>query len=346
MTVRVVFAWIACLSIGALAGWACSRIGTPIPWMLGPMFAVGCLRVSGVRLVTLPGGREIGQLIIGTALGLYFTPVVVREVVGWWLLLAVGAVFAIALGYIGGLFLARLAGLDRTTAIFASVPGGAMEMAVLGHRYGGRADAIAAAQSLRIALVVAVIPAVFYKIGVHGTDAYLPGITAFDPKGFALLMAATAAGGMLFQRLRLPNAFVFGALALAIPLTAAEINLSAVPTGVSNAGQWLLGCSLGSRFHPDFRKGAPRFVAAVVTSVLITFAVTAAFGIALAWVSGLNPATLVLGLAPGGVAEMCITAKGLQLGVPLVTAFQVVRLVALLSLTAPVFAWLRRRRRE
>ena len=46
--------------------------------------------------------------------------------------------------------------------------------------------------------------------------------------------------------------------------------------------------------------------------------------------SGLHPATLVLGTAPGGIAEMCITAKVLQLGVPLVTAFHVTRLVVLL----------------
>ena len=69
--------------------------------------------------------------------------------------------------------------------------------------------------------------------------------------------------------------------------------------------------------------------------------ISAAFGVLLAWSSGLNPATLVLGTAPGGIAEMCITAKVLQLGVPLVTAFHVVRLVVLLLLTAPLFRHVR-----
>ena len=54
--------------------------------------------------------------------------------------------------------------------------------------------------------------------------------------------------------------------------------------------------------------------------------------------SGLHPATLVLGTAPGGIAEMCITAKVLQLGVPLVTAFHVARVVVILLTTVPVFA--------
>ena len=40
---------------------------------------------------------------------------------------------------------------------------------------------------------------------------------------------------------------------------------------------------------------------------------------------------------------MGITAKVLKLGVPLVTAFHVTRVVVLLLLTAPLFAWLRSR---
>ena len=90
-------------------------------------------------------------------------------------------------------------------------------------------------------------------------------------------------------------------------------------------------------------------MSAVVVSVLVSIALAAAFGVAIALASGQNAATLVLGMAPGGVAEMAITAKVLQLGVPLVTAFHVTRLVVVLMLTAPVFAraraWRRNRNR-
>jgi uncharacterized membrane protein AbrB (regulator of aidB expression) len=50
-------------------------------------------------------------------------------------------------------------------------------------------------------------------------------------------------------------------------------------------------------------------------------------------------ATMVLGTSPGGIAEMAITAKVLQLGVPVVTAFQVCRLVAVLVLAEPLNQW-------
>jgi hypothetical protein len=318
--------------------------------MLGPLVTLAFLRVAGVNVAAVPGGRQVGQWIIGTALGLYFTPHVVREVSGWWPLLVAGAVFSIGLGYAAGLVLARMAGIDSTTGIFASVPGGAAEMSVLGERFGARVDRVAAAQSLRILIVVVTLPAAYAMLGVHGVDRYVPGTMVFSSGGYALLMAATVAGGFVAMVLKVPNAFVLGSLAVAIPLTAADINLSATPVLASNAGQCLLGCALGARFQRDFLQGARRFVMAVSATVVGAIIVSAAFGWTAARLSTLHAATVILGTAPGGIAEMCITAKVLQLGVPLVTAFHVTRVVALLLCTAPLFArvraWRQRKRGE
>jgi len=331
------------LAVGVASGYVCVLLRTPIPWMLGPLFSLAFLRVAGVDVGVPTPVRYGGQWIIGTSLGLYFTPQVVYQVAGLWYLLFAGAVFSVAVGYATAVTLARMAGLDRTTALFASVPGGAAEMAVLGERFGARVDRVAAAQSLRILIVVAVIPAIYTLLGVHGADPYVQGAKTFVPSGFVLLMAATALGGYVLHRLHAPNAFVLGSLAVAIPLTAAQIDLSAIPQLASNVGQCLLGCALGSRFQRDFLQGAHRFVGAVLVSVLLAMALSAVFGAGLAYASGLHPATLVLGTAPGGIAEMCITAKVLQLGVPLVTAFHVARVVIILLTTVPVFARVQRR---
>ena len=338
--------WLKGLAVAVAAGYACRLAGTPIPWMLGPLFALALLRVGGARVDAPPGARYAGQWIIGTSLALYFTPAVVRQVAGLWPLLVAGAAFAVALGYVAGLVLARLAGIDRSTGIFASVPGGAAEMATLGERHGARTDQVAAAHSLRILLVVAIVPFAFQALDVHGADAYAPATTLFDPRGFALLMAATLAGCAALQWFGAPNAFVLGSLAVAIPLTAAGVELSSLPAPVSNAGQCLLGCALGARFRRDFLEGAPRFVAAVVVTTLLSIVLSAAFGATLARLGGQPVPTLVLGTAPGGIAEMCITAKVLQRGVPLVTALHVTRVVVLLLVTGPLFAALKSRRRR
>jgi uncharacterized membrane protein AbrB (regulator of aidB expression) len=47
-------------------------------------------------------------------------------------------------------------------------------------------------------------------------------------------------------------------------------------------------------------------------------------------------------MSPGGIAEMSLTAKTLQLGVPIVTAFHVMRLSALVLTIGPLYRLVQR----
>jgi hypothetical protein len=333
---------LAALAACVIGGAVCAGLGTPLPWMIGPLFAMAALKLAGLQLQPPRGARESGQLFIATALGLYFTPPVAREVLARWELLLAAAAFSIVLAYAGAWMISRLSDTDRTTALFASVPGGATEMAVLGERYGARVDRIALAQSLRILMVVVIVPFAFAALGVKGVDAYSQVDVAVAPAGLVVLLAVTATGGVLFALVRVPNAWMLGPLAASIALTASGVAWSAMPTVLTNAGQLLMGCALGARFEREFMYRSPRFVAVVAVSVLVAMTASVAFAYLLARISLVPLPTLVLATAPGGIAEMCITAKVLQLGVPLVTAAHVTRVVVLVTTTAPVFSALRR----
>jgi len=100
----------------------------------------------------------------------------------------------------------------------------------------------------------------------------------------------------------------------------------------------LLGCALGSRFNRSFLARAPRFVAAVVVTVAVAMGVSVLFALTMARLTGIHPATLILATAPGGIAEMAVTAQILGLGVPMVTSFHVTRVILLLTCTGPLFA--------
>lgn len=324
---------VLCAAAGALFSW----MKTPLPWMIGPLVAMATCNFSGLELRAPTGGREFGQVIIGTALGLYFTPAVAHEVASNWYLLLLAALVAIALGGVCGWFVAVATGTDRTTAFFASVPGGATEMAVLGERFGARTDRVAIAQSLRILVVVILVPYALAYSGVHGADVYVPLRAALDWRGLGTLLAIGALAGGAFLMVRLPNAFMLGPLAIVIALTANDLQFSSMPSGMSNLGQALLGCALGARFERRFLQGAPRFMAGVLASILISLVLAALAGTALAWFSGLPVPSLILATAPGGIAEMSITAKVLQLGVPLVTAAHVTRVIVLVTTTGPIY---------
>jgi membrane AbrB-like protein len=323
----------ACIAGGAL----CAMIGTPLPWMVGPLFAMALFKFAGANLSSPRFGRESGQLVIGTALGLYFTPHVAREVLANWHLLIAAAVLATALGWICGLFLARYTGIDKTTAFFACVPGGATEMAILGERMGAKPDRIALAQSLRILMVVIIIPFSLTLADVHGSDVYFQVAMAPNALGLVQLLAVGTVAGALLAWGKVPNAFMLGPLAVTIGFTAAEQHFSSVPGALSNAGQLLIGCTLGSRFEREFVKKASHFMFVVALSILLAILLAGIGGWLLASLGGLPVPTMVLATAPGGIAEMCITAKVLQLGVPLVTAAHVTRVLILVTTTGPMF---------
>lgn len=318
------------LAVSAVGGALCAYIGTPLPWMIGSLLAMAICNFSGASLVAPRFSRECGQFVIAMTLGLYFTPSVFSLVLThWWVLLGAAA-GAIAMGHLTGLFLSRAGGVDASTAFFASIPGGAMEMARLSERWGAAVDKVAISHALRLLLVVCIFPVAMTLAGAHGSDTYHPVLIPLDGLKLAELAAITSLGGILFQAAGFPNPWMMGPLIATIALTACGIEFSSMPRGLANAAQVALGCSLGSRFTRRSLTGAPRFVAAVLASLALIMLLSVLFGWALAWVSGLSVASVILACAPGGIAEMSITARTLQLGVALVTAAHVTRVLVIL----------------
>ncbi|MFN3987006.1 MAG: AbrB family transcriptional regulator [Rhodocyclaceae bacterium] len=326
------------MTLAVLAGAAAQRLDVPLPWMIGPLFSVALLRVAGVRLEALPGGRQAGQWAIGTALGLYFTPAVVAQLAQNAPLVLVVAVASLFMGAVCAGFMLAFGRVDRSTAFFASLPGGASEMASLAERAVARVDRVAAAHALRVMMVVSVVPFALTWYGPRGGDpGYVAIATAVDWARFPTLAGIGVAGAMIFTLLRLANAWVLGPLFAVALVTALEYRLTALPGVVVNAGQVLIGCSLGVRFSPEFFRAAPRFMTVAALGALLGLMLAFGLAAALATLVDVPLATLSLATAPGGVAEMAITAKVLQLGVPLITACHVLRVVVLTLAAAPAF---------
>ena len=330
------------LIVSACGGALCAWLKTPLPWMIGPLVGMAIFNFSGARLSTPPLGREVGQLFIAVTLGLYFTPAVAREVWSNAAVLLAAAFGAILTGYIASRVLSRFARVDEATAFFASVPGGATEMAILGERFGAAVDKVAVSHSLRILMVVCTIPVLLTLADVHGGDIYKPVLVPFAWSGLLALFAVAAAGGVVFTLVRFPNPWMMGPLIATIAVTASGIELSSMSGLLTNVGQVLLGCALGARFSRQFLSDAPRFVSVVLCCIVLMMLLSTAMALGLAKATGIFIPSMILAAAPGGIAEMSITARTLQLGVALVTAAHVTRVLVIVSSTLPVYRLLTR----
>ena len=358
MNFREWFRVVLTLVAAWVAAQCCVWLHTPIPWMLGPLLVTAVASVLGAPTRSAPLLRNAGQWVIGVALGLYFTPQVGALVVGLWWAIVLAVVWALALGALFGCWLQRQHAADfahlppgawRATSYFASAIGGASEMTLLAERHGARTDLVAASHSVRLVIVVVSVPFAMKWAQSHWglqLDArLLPGAGLTLWPGLLWLGLSTAAGALIMTWLKRTNPWFMGALLVSMVLTLSGVHWSAVPVTLSNVAQLVIGVSLGVRFQRDFVHTAPRWLMSVALGTAVMLLLSVGFGLCLAWATGLHPATLILGTAPGGIAEMAITAKVLQLGAPVVTAFQVCRLVAVLILVGPIFKWVDRHKK-
>ena len=261
------------LLLAWLAARACVALGTPIPWMIGPLLATAGASMAGLPTYSANALRNAGQWTIGAALGLYFTPEVTRLVASLWWAVALGVAWALALGLGFGTWLdralrgqlAHLAPAERrATTYFAGAIGGASEMTLLAERAGARTDLVAAAHSVRMAVVVLSIPFAMQWAkqhwGLQALDMTPPTARAAEWPGLLWLVAGTAAmpAPLLWAGLarRLGDAPAL-ALNLALQVTAtalpafasgpALLVLAAACLGLGFAGTPALVLSLASR---------------------------------------------------------------------------------------------------
>ncbi|MBA6117630.1 AbrB family transcriptional regulator [Pseudomonas putida] len=323
--------------VGLAGGYLASWVGWPLPWMVGSLLAIILVRcLTPWQLSEIPNGRKCGQCIIGLGIGLHFTPAVIEQVASHFVLIFCAALFT-TLSSVIGVWLLRRTGEDRATAFFASMPGGSGEMVNLGARNGAVLSQVAAAQSLRVLAVVLCVPALFKLLIGDGVALNHAGSVSWG--WLAVIAPLGVAVGFLWQRLRQPNPWLFGPLLVAATLSLAGNLQIALPNGASQIGQWLIGSGLACHFNRAFFRRAPSFLGRTLLSTALCMLVAGSAAWGLSVMTELDLRSLTLGMMPGGIAEMSLTAETLQLSVPLVTALQVMRLLFVLFLAEPMFRY-------
>jgi membrane AbrB-like protein len=327
--------------IGIIGGILASYAHWPLPWMVGSLVAVILVKCCGPwQIAPLPGGRKAGQWVVGLGIGLHFNAAVIEQILNYSIPIVAGAIITTMVSAIA-VWLMRSSGHDRATAFFSSMPGGAAEMVNLGQRNGALLSQVAAAQSLRVVIVVLTVPAAFkffmgegVAVASHSEVSYYWLLVLFPLGGVA---------GWLLQYMRQPNPWMFGSIFVSACASVwFDLHL-ALPTGASQFGQLMIGSSLGCFFERSFFRDAPGFLARSFLSTCLMIIIAGAAAAGLGWLTWLDFRSLTLGMMPGGIAEMSLTAETLQLSVPLVTAMQTLRLVLVLFLAEPLFRYWQRK---
>ncbi len=337
---------LAALAAGIPAGYACAALDLPIPWMIGPMVAVAVLNLRGVAMDSPPYARQMGQVLLGSGIALYFTPPVVTALAAYWLPIVLSTLSTFLIGALGAVILSRVSGVETRSTFFASIPGGAMAMANLAHRYGAQIAPVAVAHSLRVSILVLVIPFALTYGGIPlETGDYKPTV----PLDVAVLVPWLLAGfvlGEISERLHMHNGYLLMPIFFGAAFTVSEVQLSAVPDWMTNFAQLMFGLVLGARYERAFFARYKLFIPFALLNSFFVLAASMVVAVALAWGFRLPIATMIISTSPGGLAEMAITAQALQIGVPAVIAFHLARVVVVNMGTQHIYVAATRWRRR
>jgi membrane AbrB-like protein len=325
------------LAIGVPAGFLFDWLDTPIPWMIGPMIAIASVNLMGLRVYAVPYGREIGQVILGSAVGLYFTPTVVAALGANFTAILLATLSVFLIGGIGALVMSRVSGIDQKSAFFASIPGGSMAMANLAYRYGASIPPVAVAHSLRVSIVIVVVPFALTYGGIPlDASASRPELP-FNLWIFIVWLTCGGVLGGIAEKFKFHNGYLMVPIFFGAGLTMGGVELSAVPGWTTDFAQLMFGLILGERYERAFFARHKLFIPFALVNAIFIMIASAAVGVGLFWAFGLPLSTMIISTAPGGMAEMTIVAQALQIGVPMVIAFHVFRVIIVNMGTQHIF---------
>lgn len=318
------------LSVTSLSGAFAHLLHIPLAWLLGALLASTALALKGITF-NLNGVRPYVLIFLGLALGQTFNSSVMSVLLNSLPAIIVCSLLTVLVGVVGGKVFVRYAGLDAKTAFFCGIPGGVVLMAIHAKEAGLSEQHVVFSQSVRLIIVVLLYP-VLVSMVPHGESLITPleAAASNDSSSYSHLLLWWLAGlgaAILGKKIGIPNPWMLAPCILAAVFSSADLTSVSVPDGFVTLAQIVLGITLGANMTAEFIRDAHKLISASVLSSLVLSALLITLSVVAAWMFGLPLSAALLGMAPGGMPEMAVTAHALETSVPLVLGFHFVRVV-------------------
>nr|WP_246476347.1 AbrB family transcriptional regulator [Roseibium litorale] len=325
------------LTFGAAGGTLFDLIGLPAGWLSGAMIVVALAALSRLP-VELPGVMRNGLFVVlGLSMGAGVSPEVMSRISQWPVSMAILFLVVILVTLATYAFLRLSAGWDKTSAYFGALPGALSFVMALAAETRSDLARIAASQSIRLLILVVVLP-----YGVTGsTDHVMHGMERPVVPGagqLALLASLCLAASLIAVRLRFPGGWLTGAFFMSSALNASGTIPVALPEWVLVPCYIGLGCFIGCRFSQTTWRSFLSMIGVGLGAVAVGLTVSAGAAWGVAHFLGLPFGQLLLAYAPGGLEVMTLLAFMLDLDPAFVAAHQLARYIGMVLLLPLVTA--------
>lgn len=312
-----------------------SLLGLPLAWLMGAAIVTGLISFYGVTIALPKYLYRPSLAVIGAGVGLTITPNVAIMIATWFPLMAVMGFAGVFLALLATPFAARKGAMAQSTAFFSLMPGGVIEMANIGGAHGADRTTIATLHAIRVALVVGILPVSLTLLFPSVDKAF--DIILLSPTSLMIVLAVALLGGFIGAKVKLPASWLLGALLAVAALTASGQVTGQIAEPLMAVAQIIVGMSLGAKFQRERLRHLPRAMAVGTGALLVIILMMALLGILLSQILPIVAPVMVLALSIGGLAEMVLTARYLEIDMAMVAAFQATRAILVNSFAGAIW---------
>ncbi|MGL4496867.1 MAG: AbrB family transcriptional regulator, partial [Beijerinckiaceae bacterium] len=317
-----------------LGGLLFTWLGLPAPWISGSMLGA----LASALIVRLPDMpvmmRETALLIAGITMGSGVMPETVALIKKMPISFVLLLIAMAATIFVASAWLTRLHGWRHDDAVLASAPGALSSVIAIAHERGSDMAGIAAVQTVRLFVLVALLPGLISSLESAAPAA--PMHTGWMTGTQLLIIAAASAVlGLLFRQLGLAAPLLISGALVSATLHGSDIVSGAMPPVIAIGGFVMIGVMIATRMNGVtlgvMRRYALPSVICFVTGVIIATA--------FAWLAsvlvGVRFGAALLAFAPGGLEAMSMLSIALNLDPLYVGAHHIARFMGI-GLMLPV----------
>lgn len=335
--IKTLFRKTLTIFIGILGAYIFTLLNLPLPWLLGSIVSI--LIASRIDTIPLEKSKiliNIARIVIGITLGSAFTPALLAHLHEYIYSLLSIIPFIIVIAYAGMWYYHKILGYDKITSYFSAMPGGLVEMIIIGRDMGADTVTITLAQSIRAIFVICSLPFLIEYLsnsplsGLKSITEPLSDITMMD---FIFMIIIGVLGVFIGKKLKLFGAYMIGPMLVAIIFYLSDIIEVKPPDEFLEATQIILGVSIGIVFKGVDTKTLFKTVLNSCGFLFIIAVVSLGTAFIVHYFLGFSIISTILAFSPGGQSNINLIAIIIGSNIPYIALHHLFRLVLIVGVS-------------
>lgn len=307
----------------------------PLPWLLGSI--VGIFLSSRIKLLPLEKSKSlliVARVTIGVILGSSFTPELLHQVKDYVFSLMFVLPYVVFIAYAGMLYYEKVQKFDKVTAYFSAMPGGLVEMVIIGKELGGDAAKITLVQSARLVFIIFCLPFLIEWVSNTSLGDLKPITTPIAQMNLSdsiVMIIVAILGVMIGKKLKIYAPYLLGPMLMSIIAYSLGFIEQRPPDEFLKAMQVILGISIGIVFKGVSTKIVLKTLINSLGFLLILTTISAIMIAIIHTLLGFPLTSVILAFSPGGQANINLIAIILGADIPYIALHHLFRLILVVS---------------